>query len=102
VVDDDGLPLAVDIEGFGARLAKAVAGILDAAKRHVRPGAVGRPVDRDQAGAIARDELLDAIAVARVNRPGEAVGGVVRELDRLLEARHPVQTGHWTELLLLR
>ena len=63
VVDDDRLPLAVHVERFGARLAEAVAGILDAAKRHVRPGAVGRAVDRHQAGAVARDELLDAMHV---------------------------------------
>src|ERR671937_1445535 len=57
VIHDDGLPLAVDVERFSARLAEAVAGVLDAAERHVRPGAVGRTVDRDEAGAVARDEL---------------------------------------------
>src|SRR5215831_14549309 len=61
VVDDDGLPLAVHVERLGARLAEAVARVLDAAERHVRAGAVGRAVDRHEAGAVPRDELLDAV-----------------------------------------
>ena len=87
VVHDDRLPLAVDVERFGARLAEAVARILDAAKRHVRTGAVGRAVDRHEPGAIARDELLDAVAVEGVNRAGQAERRRVGELDRLVEVR---------------
>ena len=73
VIHDDRLPLAVHVERFGAGLAEAVAGVLHAAKRHVRAGAVGGAVDRHETGAVAGDELLDAVGVARVERAGEAV-----------------------------
>ena len=68
VIHDNRLPLAIDVERFGAGLAKAVPGILDAAKRHVRARAVRRAVDRDKSGPVAADELFDAIAVEGVNR----------------------------------
>src|SRR5439155_25519518 len=77
VIDDDGFPLAVDVERLGPRLAEAVARVLDAAKRHVRPRALGRAVDRHQPGAIARDEFLDAMAVRRLNRSSQTEGWCV-------------------------
>src|SRR5438093_6084995 len=82
VIDDDSFPLAVDVERLGPRLAEAVARVLDAAKRHVRPRAVGRAVDRHEPGAIPRDELLDTMAVRRVNRPGQAESYGVGVIDR--------------------
>src|SRR5436190_7366092 len=102
VIDHDGLPFAVDVERFGARLPKTVARILHAAKRHVRTGAVCGAIDRDETGAVACDELLDAAAVERVNRAREPEGGRVRERDRGVESGNAIQTGNGAELLLLR
>src|SRR6267143_6018418 len=91
VIDDDRLPLAVHVERLGARLAEPVARVLDAAKRHVRAGAVGRTVDRHEPGPIARDELFDAMAVGGVNRAGEPERCRVGERERLVEARDAIQ-----------
>ena len=82
MIDHDGLQLGVDVQRFGARLAEAVAGILDAAKRHVRTGAVGRAVDRHQAALIARDEFLRAMQARGVNRAGQAVMRAVGQRAR--------------------
>ena len=87
MVDDDRLQLGVDVERFGAGLAETVARILDAAKRHVRAGAEGRAVDRDQAALIARDELLRAMQAGGVNRAGQPVVRAVGQADRLVEIR---------------
>src|SRR5262245_32011240 len=102
VVDDDGLPLAIHVERFGPRLAKAVTRILHAAKGHVRTGAIRGPVDGHQPRPVPGDELLDAVAVERVNRARESVGRGVGELHRLLETRDTIETRHWPEQLLLR
>src|SRR5262252_2049144 len=102
VVDDDGFPLAVDIERLGARLAEAVTRVLHAAERHVRAGAVRRAVDRHESGTVPRDELLDAVAVERVNRARQAEGRRVRESNGTIEIGGAVETRHRTEQLLLR
>ena len=88
VVHDDGFPFAVDVERLGPGLAEPVARVLDAAKRHVRPGAIGRSVDRHEPRAVARDELLDPVAVERVNGAGQSEAGRVGDGNRLLEIRH--------------
>src|SRR5438270_4619331 len=67
VVDDHRLPLAVDVERLGTRLAEAVAGVLHAAERHVRTDAVGRTIDRYEPDELPRDELLDPVAVGRLD-----------------------------------
>ena len=73
VVDHHRLELRIDVDRLGARLAEAVARILDAAERHVRSGAIGRAVDRDETALVARDELLRAVQVRGVNGAGQSV-----------------------------
>src|SRR5436190_15917158 len=72
MVDVDGLPVGVDVEGLGAGLAPAVARRALAAEGHVRLRAVRGPVDRGHAALHARDELLAAVHARRPDRRGQA------------------------------
>src|SRR5215218_8410215 len=61
VVHVDRLEVRVDLDRLGSRLAPARARVAHAAERHVRLGAVRRPVDRGDAARHAREELLAAM-----------------------------------------
>src|SRR6186997_1670718 len=78
VCDIDRLPVRVDVERLGPRLAPAGARVLLAAERDVRLEAVGGPVDLDTPGDDAAGELLAAVDAGRPDRRRQAVRAPVR------------------------
>src|SRR4051812_39341897 len=73
VIDVDRLQVGVDVDRLRARLAPARARVADAAEGHVRLRAVGRAVDRGDAGRDPRQELLAAMNAGGPDRRGQAV-----------------------------
>lgn len=95
----DSLGLSVVSQSVLAELA-ADAGLLVAAERHlVVQGVVG--VDPDGAGAQGVGDLDGGVEVLGVHGGGQAVGGVVAELDRLLLGLELADRADGAEDLLL-
>ena len=92
--------LGVDVERLEARFLPAGAGLLDPAEAHVRLAAVRPGVDDDDARRDPLGEPHRAVDARRVDRRGEAVGRVVRERDRLVEARDAVERRDRSEELV--
>jgi len=74
VVDVEGFPFGVEIDGGDCGFAVAVAGFLSAAEGQVSFGADGWRVDVDDAGEQVANGVKGAVHVARVDRGREAVG----------------------------
>src|SRR5436190_1743395 len=72
VVDVHRLPLRVDVERLGPRLARAVAGVAKAAEGQVRLTAEGRPVDHRDTRLHAGDEGHRAVQAGGVDGADEA------------------------------
>src|SRR5712692_8738599 len=86
VVDVEGLPFGVEIDGGDGCLAVAVAGFLGAAERQMCFGADGWRVDIDDAGEQVADGVKGAIHIARVDRGGQAVWDAVGYFHGSLQA----------------
>src|SRR5712692_2176944 len=102
VVDVEGLPFGVEIDGGDGCLAVAVAGFLGAAERQMGFGADGWRVDVDDAGEQVADGVKGAIHVARVDRRGESVGNAVGYFHGFLQASDGDYGNHRAEDFFLR
>src|SRR3990172_7959865 len=101
VVDVDGLPLAVGVEGGRAGLAVAVAGAAGAAEGQLHLGADGAGVYIDDAGRYLFHRLERPAHVPRVDGGDEPGGHVVVDRHRLVEAGAGDDVSHGAEDLLL-
>src|SRR3990172_9225176 len=101
VVDVDGLPLAVGVEGGRAGLAIAVAGAAGAAEGQLHLGADGAGVYIDDAGGYLFHRLERHAHVARIDGGDQTVGHVVVDRHRLVEVGEGDDVGHGAEDLLL-
>src|SRR5882672_10949833 len=86
IVDVQGLPFGIKIDGGDGGFAVAVAGFLGAAEGQVGFGADGWRVDVDDAGEQVANGVKGAIHVARVDRGREAVGHAVGYFHGFLQA----------------
>src|SRR5882762_4992182 len=86
VVDVEGLPFGVEIDGGDGGFAVAVAGFLGATEGQVGFGADGWGVDIDDASEQVANGVKCAIDVARVDRGREAIGHAVGYFHGFLQA----------------
>src|SRR5438270_3869218 len=101
VVDVDALPLAELVEGDGAGLTVAVAGVLDPTERKLDLGADGGGVDVDDPRLQLVDRPETGAQVGGVERQAQTVAGAVRHLERLVEGVDGDHRGGGAEDLLL-
>src|SRR5713226_4764438 len=102
VIDVDGLPLGVEVDGRDGRFAMTVAGLLGATKRKMRFRADGGRIDVHNTGEEVAHGCEGAIHISRVNRRGQAVGHAIGDLDGLLEASDRNHRDYRAKNLLLR
>src|SRR5262245_53304133 len=81
VRDIDRLPVRVDIQRLGTRLAPPRARVALPAEGHVRLEPVGGAVDLHAAGDDSPDEFLAAVDAGRPDRGGQAVRTRVRDRE---------------------
>src|SRR6267142_556617 len=102
IVDVEGLPFGVEVDGGDSGFAVAVAGFLGAAERQVGFGADGWGVHIDDAGEQVADGVKGAIHVARVDRGREAVGHAVGYFHGFFQASDGDYRNHRAEDFFLR
>src|SRR5882762_7023052 len=102
VVDVEGLPFGVEIDGGDSGFAVAVAGFLGAAEGQVGFGADGWGVDVDDAREQVANGVKGAIDVARVDRGREAVGHAVGYFHGFFQASDGDYRNHRAEDFFLR
>src|SRR5689334_13475768 len=97
IVYIDGLPLGEYIQPGLARLTVAVTGAPRAAKRQLDLRADGPGVDVDDAGGQVAHGPESLVHIRRVDGAGEAVLGMVVDLDGFLQGVHRDQGGDGAE-----
>src|ERR687895_1408257 len=98
----DRLPGGVEVEGGGALLAAADAGLLVAPERHLELKSRRRHVDVREAGLGAGYELVGVAQGTGGYPGGQAEAGVVGELHGVVEVPGLYDDQHRAEDLLLR
>jgi len=87
----------IDVEGFGAGFAGAVARPFDSTEGHVRLTAIRPGIDDDDSGLHLLGELHRAMDIAGVDAGGETVKRVVRQRQRFGKIFDPIEAGDGAE-----